>query len=170
MNFKQQQKVKISQKIEKEYLIKGSYFPFFVDMFNQIICNAIEHSKLQLKNLKLDIIINSDVETILENDVSHTFKYDENAHYLNINFINNMSSTINPNIVNKKVGDIFAKFNNKEILEKYSQTEGGSGLYKLRTIVHYHIYEKYLIYYSVEERKFSLGIILEIDKLKVGGE
>ncbi len=175
--------VKIEKKVNDNFILKGSYFPFFVDMINQVINNAIEHSKLSMRHLKLKIKIEAGInDNILRNKIEagicddvlkiykfKDFEFDEKASYLNIHLINNMSSRLDPTTVKSKLEKIFTKFNNPDILRKYSQTEGGSGLYKLYTTLQYHIGEKYIIYYSINEENFELGIIIEVNNLIVDG-
>ena len=51
--------VKINKKINDGYSLKGEYFSYFVDLTNQIINNAIEHSGLNINQLQLNIITNN---------------------------------------------------------------------------------------------------------------
>lgn len=160
---------KIEKNVNDNFIIKGDYFPFFVDMIHQVMSNAIEHSKLAMKNLKIKITteegISNDILDKIEN-----FELNNAASYLNISISNNVSTSICLENVKKKLDEIFTKFNNIEVIQKYSQTEGGSGLYKLYTTLQYHIGEKCFMYHDVDHENFKLGILIEVDNLFVKGE
>lgn len=160
--------VKINKKINDSYLLKGEYFSYFVDLTNQIINNAIEHSGLNIYQLQLNIITDNKTNldfaySKLTNSSDKTFSQDKK--YLNFYIENNMDENLNVQNMKNKMESVFEKVQDKDVLKKYLQTEGGSGLYKIYTTLQYHIGEKYIIYYSIKKGTFLLGMIIEVDEL-----
>ena len=65
----------------------------------------------------------------------------------------------------KKIQEIFFNAKNPEILRKYTQLEGGSGLYKIYKTLQYNIMAPYSILYNIENSQFELIILIEINDL-----
>ena len=66
----------------------------------------------------------------------------------------------------EKISRIFKKAQNYETVKKYSQSEGGTGLYKLYKTIQYNINTAYTIIYKIEENKFCISIVFGIMNIK----
>lgn len=160
--------VNVTKKIESDYTFSGESFPYFIDILNMMINNAVEHSGFKKSSdIKIEISIrdnNSDDDNyidIVKESVSES-KFED---YAIIKVKNNLDRSIDEKELEEKIHQIFANAKNPEILRKYTQLEGGSGLYKIYKTLQYNIMAPYLILYNVEKEKFELIIIIGIAKL-----
>ena len=133
-----------------------------------MINNAVEHSGFKKSSdIKIEISIsdnNSDDDNyidIVKESVSES-KFED---YAIIKVKNNLDRSIDEKELEEKIHQIFANAKNPEILRKYTQLEGGSGLYKIYKTLQYNIMAPYSILYNVEKEKFELIIIIGIAKL-----
>lgn len=85
--------------------------------------------------------------------------------YVVIKVKNNLDKSIDEKKLLKKIQEIFFNAKNPEILRKYTQLEGGSGLYKIYKTLQYNIMAPYSILYNIENSQFELIILIEINDL-----
>jgi len=160
--------VSIISKIECDYTFSGESFPYFVDILNMMINNAVEHSGFQKSSdIKVEITI-EDNNSICENyiDIVEAQIPGKNfKDYVVIKVKNNLDKSIDEKKLLKKIQEIFFNAKNPEILRKYTQLEGGSGLYKIYKTLQYNIMAPYSILYNIENSQFELIILIEINDL-----
>lgn len=165
---------KLEKNIELPYNFKGKTFLYFVDILNILINNSLEHSGVEdFSNLTLDITIkDEDIQKLV--DVVESFQ-EQNYQY---NFKKLMSITVRNNLngaketekIKRKVQEVFDNVKSPEILKKYTQTEGGSGLYKLYKTLQFNIFAPYTILYDVTSEYFEISILIGLDTLIIGEE
>lgn len=160
--------VNVNQNIECDYTFAGESFPYFVDILNMMINNAVEHSGFKKSSdINIEISIkdnNSDCENYMEliSEAAPGIKIND---YVVINVKNNLNQSIDEEKLNVKIEEIFANAKNPEILRKYTQVEGGSGLYKINKTLQYNIIAPYSVLYNIENGEFELIILIEISDL-----
>lgn len=159
--------VKLIRKIEDIALYKGENFPYFVDAVNILINNALEHSGIaDLSELELTINIekekNTDVLDLLKKEFDKKKIRLENMDFLRLSISNSLSEDIDLQELQRKIAEIFDKTKDTETVKKYSQSEGGTGLYKLYKTFQYNINTAYSIFYSIENHKFTITILFGV--------
>lgn len=160
--------VNITKKIECDFTFSGESFPYFIDILNMMINNAVEHSGFKKSSdIKIEISIrdnNSDSDNYIDvvNESVSGLNFED---YVIIKVENNLDKSIDEKGLEEKIRQIFANAKNPEILRKYTQSEGGSGLYKIYKTLQYNIMAPYSILYNIEKGKFELIIIIGISKL-----
>lgn len=159
--------VKLSRKIDDAALYKGENFPYFVDAINILINNALEHSGIQdLSELELAINIekeqDAEVLGLLKEEFDKKKIRLENMDFLKLSISNNLSKDIDVQELQRKIAEIFDKTKDTETVKKYSQSEGGTGLYKLYKTFQYNINTAYSIFYSIEDETFTITILFGI--------
>ena len=85
--------------------------------------------------------------------------------FLELSISNTLSEDIDINVLRDKVGVIFANTKNTETVKKYSQSEGGTGLYKLYKTFQYNIDAAYAIWYQIEENLFGISVFIGITNI-----
>ena len=85
--------------------------------------------------------------------------------FLELSISNTLSEDIDINVLRDKVGVIFANTKNTETVIKYSQSEGGTGLYKLYKTFQYNIDAAYAIWYQIEENLFGISVFIGITNI-----
>ena len=159
--------VKLSRKIDDAALYKGENFPYFVDAINILINNALEHSGIQdLSELELAINIekeqDAEVLGLLKEEFDKKKIRLENMDFLKLSISNNLSKDIDVQELQRKIAEIFDKTKDTETVKKYSQSEGGTGLYKLYKTFQYNINTAYSIFYSIEDETFTITILFGV--------
>lgn len=159
--------VKLSRKIDDAALYKGENFPYFVDAVNILINNALEHSGIQdLSELELAINIekeqDAEVLGLLKEEFDKKKIRLENMDFLKLSISNNLSKDIDVQELQRKIAEIFDKTKDTETVKKYSQSEGGTGLYKLYKTFQYNINTAYSIFYSIEDETFTITILFGV--------
>ncbi len=160
--------VNVTQEIECNFTFSGESFPYFVDILNMILNNAVEHPGFKKKSdINIEIIIkdnnsdNEDYIDIVREKVPET-KFE---NYVVLKVKNNLDQCIDESELLEKIQEIFSNAKNPEILRKYTQLEGGSGLYKIYKTLQYNIMAPYFVLYNVENGNFELIILIGIDNL-----
>lgn len=118
-------KPEISDPIKGFLFEKGLYY---IDIFRILIDNAIEHSKLNMNELKIKVVI--------ENKIIKKEFEDNGYSELIINFQNNLCDSIDLNNLNERLDNVVVNWNSD--LSKVN-TEGGSGLHKIKRLIKYDI-------------------------------
>ena len=159
--------VKLIRKIDDVALYKGENFPYFVDAVNILINNALEHSGMtDLAELELTINIekeqDAEVLTLLKEEFDKKKIRVENFDFLRLSISNTLSKDIDLQELQGKIAEIFDKSKDTETVKKYSQSEGGTGLYKLYKTFQYNINTAYSILYSIENQTFTITILFGI--------
>lgn len=159
--------VKLIRKIDDVALYKGENFPYFVDAVNILINNALEHSGMaDLSELELTINIEKEQDAEVLNLLKEEFDKKkirvENLDFLRLSVSNTLSEDIDLLELQKKIAEIFDKTKDTETVKKYSQSEGGTGLYKLYKTFQYNINTAYSILYSIENRTFTITILFGV--------
>ena len=159
--------VKLSRKIDDAALYKGENFPYFVDAINILINNALEHSGIQdLSELELAINIekeqDAEVLGLLKEEFDKKKIRLDNMDFLKLSISNNLSKDIDVQELQRKIAEIFDKTKDTETVKKYSQSEGGTGLYKLYKTFQYNINTAYSIFYSIEDETFTITILFGV--------
>ena len=160
--------VDVIKKIECDFTFSGESFPYFIDILNMMINNAVEHSGFKKSSdIKIEISIrdnNSDTDNYIDL-VRESISESQFEDYVIIKVKNNLDQSIDEKELEEKIQQIFRNAKNPEILRKYTQLEGGSGIYKIYKTLQYNIMAPYFILYSIERSKFELIIIIDIGKL-----
>lgn len=159
--------VKLIRKIDDVALYKGENFPYFVDAVNILINNALEHSGIaDLAELELTINIekeqDEDVLTLLKEEFDKKKIRVESLDFLRLSISNTLSEDIDLQELQGKIAEIFDKTKDTETVKKYSQREGGTGLYKLYKTFQYNINTAYSILYSIENQTFTVTILFGV--------
>ncbi len=146
---------------------KGETFPYFVDAVNILINNALEHSGISDYS-KLEIVIDinkiEDEATLVELKKQFEKKHIkiDNLDFVNLSVTNNLSEDIDIDMLIEVVGKIFKNTKDTETVRKYSQSEGGTGLYKLYKTFQYNINTAYLFTYAIDRNSFCISIIFGV--------
>ena len=164
--------VKLIRKIDDVALYKGENFPYFVDAVNILINNALEHSGMtDLAQLELTIDIekehDAEVLTLLKEEFDKKKIRVENLDFLRLSISNTLSEDIDLQELQGKIAEIFDKTKDTETVKKYSQSEGGTGLYKLYKTFQYNINTAYSILYSIENQTFTITILFGVMNIVV---
>lgn len=166
-------KIKFSKNTYCKYEFKGKYFPFFIDVFNILISNCIQHSGINnFENLtitmKMNIINNDERKKIIKSFEDNNLPINETSIILKLSIENNLNNFINCIELDKKITAVFDKINNKEttLSKKYTQSEGGTGLMKLSSILKYNMNTTHLIAYNINKVKktFMISVYIVIWK------
>ena len=159
--------VKLIRKIDDVALYKGENFPYFVDAVNILINNALEHSGMtDLSELEIKINIEKEQDIEVLNLLKEEFDKKkirvENLDFLRLSISNTLSKDIDLLELQMKIAEIFDKTKDMETVKKYSQSEGGTGLYKLYKTFQYNINTAYSILYSIENQTFTITILFGV--------
>ncbi|MEC2076311.1 hypothetical protein [Metabacillus fastidiosus] len=162
--------VQLEKEIQVPYKFNGMSFLYFVDILNIILNNALEHSGVEdYSKLKLDIIIREEnspkmvdiiQDALKEKNIG--LKYEK---FMMVTVRNNLGDGKDIEQIQRKVQEVFDNVKSHEILKKYTQTEGGSGLYKLYKTLQYNIIAPYSILYDVTNQYFEISLFMGIDNL-----
>ena len=150
---------------------KGENFPYFVDILNIMINNALEHSGISnYSELSLDIDIKKVEDKTILCKLKKEFEKKkikvDNLDFLEMSVSNTLGEDIDNEELEEKISTIFKNTQNYETVKKYSQSEGGTGLYKLYKTIQYNINTAYTIIYKIEENKFCISIVFGIMNIK----
>lgn len=165
--------IKILKKTQCEYEFKGKYFPFFIDVFNILISNCIQHSEIDsfenlMINMTINIVENDERKEIIKSFKKNNLSVNDSNIILKMEIENNLNDSIDFNELENKINAVFNKINNKETSssKKYTQSEGGTGLMKLSSILKNNMNTTHLVAYSINkvEKKFLIGIYMVIKK------
>lgn len=159
--------VKLIRKIDDVALYKGENFPYFVDAVNILINNALEHSGMvDLSELELVINIEKEQDVEVLNLLKEEFEKKkirvENLDFLRLSISNTLSKDIDLLELQMKIAEIFHKTKDTETVKKYSQSEGGTGLYKLYKTFQYNINTAYSFFYRIENHTFTITILFGV--------
>lgn len=162
--------IKFKTNIQSLNNVRGKFFPYFVDIINNLISNVIKHSgfiKMSEIDLKISINVLEDVTEIFE----VTQGFENNGvkvvgNILKISMSNTISRDLDRNEVMKRTLGAFDKLNDPNMLKQLNQTEGGTGLTKICTTLKYSIGASYLVNFIVnEENTYMMNVHLLIDNL-----
>ena len=166
-------KIHFVKRINCNYYFKGKYFPFFIDVFNILISNCVQHSEIDdFNNLFIDMLI-CEANIDEKNEVIESFKkininVDNSYTILKISIENNLNESINFNKIEESFQAVYNKIKNKETIsfKKYTQTEGGTGLMKLSSILKDNMNAMHVIAYNIDRtnKKFLLEVNIVIRK------
>ena len=116
-----------------------------------------------LAELELTINIekeqDEDVLTLLKEEFDKKKIRVESLDFLRLSISNTLSEDIDLQELQGKIAEIFDKTKDTETVKKYSQREGGTGLYKLYKTFQYNINTAYSILYSIEKQTFTITIL-----------
>jgi len=170
--YKDFDQIKVESESDQKFLFDGTLFPHFIDIYNILINNAITHSKLGgLKDLVISFYsYNLDIRAT-ENQVLYQYFTDNGYDIKDKEFIiletsNNFSSKIDNTELNVKLKKLMLNLGNVTVLREYSRTEGGSGFYKINSILQTKFDSIYSLLLSFEDNQFSVTIVLEKKILK----
>lgn len=159
--------------IRYECMFKGKYFPYFIDVFNILISNCIQHSAIdKFCDLKICIIISeigcNEQKEIIKSFQENKLNVKDSHTILKLSIENNLSRTIDYERLKIEVDSVFNKFNNKDIaaFKEYTQSEGGTGFLKLTSILKYNMNTTHLIAYNIDKgnASFKISIYMVIKK------
>lgn len=164
--------VKLTRNIDDVGLYKGENFPYFVDAVNILINNALEHSGMtDLAELEITIDIeketDAEVLALLKEEFDKKKIRIENLDFMRLSISNTLSENIDLQELRVKVAEIFDKTKDTETVKKYSQSEGGTGLYKLYKTFQYNINTAYSVLYSIEDQTFAITILFGVTNIVV---
>ena len=166
--------VQLTKQITDDSLYKGEVFPYFVDILNILINNAIEHSGfLDVSEMSLDIRIEREkdmelIEYIKDELIQKGIKFGGD-NFSSITISNNVSLEVDIERVKEKIDKIFKDMKIAKSLKKYTQSEGGTGLYKLYKTLQYNIHAPYTIIYKFEHNILGMQIVFGIDRIIESG-
>ncbi|MEQ8154883.1 MAG: hypothetical protein ABRQ25_08385 [Clostridiaceae bacterium] len=162
--------IRLERIIKDSTIYKGEVFPYFVDIINILINNAMEHSGYcNYADLKISIIVeeekNESIIKMAKAELNKKGIRNIGKNYISIKVNNNLSNKVNIDNTKIKIDNIFSNMKCIESLKKYTQSEGGTGLYKLYKTLQYNIYAPYLIMYKIGDRDFGMEILIGTDKI-----
>lgn len=165
-------KVNLIKDISVQNIFKGESFSYFVDIFNILINNSLEHSNYDdLSKLNLAIIITSNIDKEMINCLKEALKNKgielKSKEFMYIIVRNSLEQGTDSQLIKEKIEKSFSDFTDNEALKKYTQTEGGSGLFKLNKTLQYNIEAPFSIFYKITNEYCELSILMGIDKLIV---
>lgn len=154
--------------------LDGMYFPYLVDIICILINNAINHSGYDAEKLKIEIEMFKLPETVKKEVIdSCKAQYSEvekiEDDLLCISVKNNLNN-VDVKEKQKDVESIFNNLYNPEVIKKYAQKEGGSGVYKIYQRLKYNMHSPYIITFDINEEEFEFNIFLGLSKLLSGRE
>ena len=164
--------IKINKDITNNDVFKGEKFPYLVDVVSILLDNAVEHSGI---NSASDMYITIEVSNYNDPVIISYVKEElekKNIHISDTNFVkltvaNRLGESIDTPNLEKKIADILSKMKDTDTVKKYSQSEGGTGLYKLYKTVQYNLNTAYSILYQVSEDLFEITILFRITDIIV---
>ncbi|HRR76026.1 MAG TPA: hypothetical protein P5191_04335 [Ruminococcus sp.] len=155
--------------IEFKECLDGMYFPYLVDIICILINNAINHSgydgeklKIKIKMYKLPEHIKKEIIDRYKAQYSEVEKIEDDL--LCISVKNNLDN-VDIDQKQKDVESIFNNLYNPEVIKKYAQKEGGSGVYKIYQRLKYNMHSPYIIAFDIKEGEFEFNIFLGLSKL-----
>ena len=157
-----------SQNVQYEQNLNGAYFPFLVDIICIMINNAITHSGFDVDKLKIQINMfkaSSEDKVELKKVCGEKWSNIESEDdLLVIEVINNLNCT---DIEKLKSGikSTFDNLNKPEVVKKYAQKEGGSGLYKIYQRLKFNIPSPHIIMYQIDEDSFEIELIIGLSSI-----
>lgn len=124
---------------DKSLLFSGKYFVSFVDILSILLNNAIEHSGFEhYADLSIDVFINEVGDRTVE-EISMIPYESCYRKILCMEVRNNLADSIDTNMLEKNMKELFANLTPNQFKTTLIQSEGGSGLYKLYNIVTYNL-------------------------------
>lgn len=165
-------KVQIEKVIEVKNVFNGDIFPYMVDITSILINNAIIHSGFSdLTDLKINIDFMFESNEKYIDQLKKTYENFTSIYQCNkfVSFRMSNNLTENKNVFedNKKLKEIIENMNNKEVINKNSQREGGTGLYKICNIIKHNIFAPFGMTFYIENRQFTCEIIMGIDSIVI---
>jgi hypothetical protein len=166
-NFKN---INLKQEIKAPYYFSGDSFSYFVDIVNIIINNSLERSGIDdYSKLDLSITItdeySEELVEILQEGLKEKGIDVDCSNFMTISIKNNLSMDADIDEIKRKINSIFDNRENYEVLRKFAQTEGGSGLYKLYKTMQYNIGAPYSIFFNIDEDCFEIILFMGVDSL-----
>lgn len=156
-----------------EKRLKGTSFSYLVEVVIMIINNAISHAgfnEMRDISLMIEICLGNEygnVEEII--DALREYKGFKNNWEANnlliISVKNNLAIDKNIEIIKKKIQYIFDNAKDPKILNKYSISEGGTGIYKIYKTIKYNVTAPYVIMYDVQPGEFTLTLVVDVKML-----
>lgn len=160
--------IEFVQNVKCEKMMKGTYFPFLVDIICIMINNAINHSGLDIGKLKININMftaTDEIKHALSEECGEKWDNIQNEdELLVIEVINNLKCDDLEKLRNN-IGSTFDNLNKPEVVKKYAQKEGGSGLYKIYQRLKYNIPSPYVIIYKIDENQFCITLVIGMNSI-----
>lgn len=155
--------IKFSQYVEYNQSLDGAYFPFLVDILCIMINNAITHSSLDVNKLEIQINMfspsNEDKAELMKEYHEKWKNIEAEEDLLVIQVKNNMNCT-DLEKLKLAIESTFDNLNKPEVVKKYAQKEGGSGLYKIYQRLKFNIPSPYIIMYQIDQESFEIEIVI----------
>lgn len=164
--------IKINKDITNNDVFKGKKFPYLVDVVSILLDNAVEHSGINsASDMYITIEVSNYNDPVMISYVKEELEK-KNIHISDTNFVkltvaNRLGESIDTPNLEEKIADIFSKMKDTDTVKKYSQSEGGTGLYKLYKTVQYNLNTAYSILYQVSEDLFEITILFRITDIIV---
>ena len=132
-----------------------------------MINNALEHSGItDYSKLEIDIDIKKVQNKAVLEKLKKEFEKNrikvDNLEFLGLSISNTLGDNIDVDVLKENVAIFFKNTKNPEAVKEYSQSEGGTGLYKLYKTFQYNINTAYSILYEIEKNKFCISIIFGV--------
>lgn len=149
----------------------GSSFSDFVEIIILLMNNAITHAGFDNMNM-LDLVLNFSlgIETEETLGVQETLLHSKQEwsieNLLLLSVENNLSDEKDINKIRERVQYIFDNAKDSRTLNRYSISEGGSGIYKIYKTINYNVRVPYVILYSIENT-FKLFLAVNASELVV---
>ena len=167
--FAKYDEITFEDMIDFKDCLDGMYFPYLVDIICILINNAINHSgydgeklKIEIKMFKLPENIKKEIIDGCKAKYSEAEKIEDDL--LCISVKNNLNN-VDIDEKQKDVESIFNNLYNPEVIKKYAQKEGGSGVYKIYQRLKYNMHSPYIITFDIKEGEFEFNIFLGLSKL-----
>lgn len=147
---------------------QGSTFPYMVDVIEILLRNAVQHSKIKdMNKLNIKINMNRISEITLKGKSENIIKkYLSKENAIVINVCNNLDGCVDERENLERVKEIVNNITNKTY-RSYSNSEGGSGLYKIAKTVEYNLGTKAAIYNIPKEHYFDIFLVIDLEKYEV---
>lgn len=173
--------IKIESDMNKEFLnanldikngcenrYQGNTFPYMVDIMEILLRNAVQHSEIkEMDKLNIAINMNRLLESNMKEESQHTIKnYLNKEDAIAINICNNLDDSVDVVENFTKVEEIISNIANKTY-RNYSNSEGGSGLYKIAKTVEYNLGTKAAIYNNRKDKEFDIFLVIDLEKYEV---
>ena len=152
---------------------KGQYFPFFIDIFNILISNCIQHSGIEnYENLYINMLIteldNDEKKNVLKSFEKISVLEEKSSQILRLTVENNLGDSIDCNELKNTINLVYKKIRSKEnsVFKEYTQSEGGTGLMKLTSILKYNMNTTHGVSYDIDKskKKFLINVDIVIKK------
>ena len=164
--------IKINKDITNNDVFKGKIFPYLVDVVSILLDNAVEHSGINSASdmcITIEVSNYNDPETIsyVKKELEKKNIHISDANFVKLAVANRLGESIDTCNLKEKIADIFSKMTDTDTVKKYSQSEGGTGLYKLYKTVQYNLNTAYSILYKLSENLFEIIILFRITDIIV---